>query len=314
MGDRPAPERRRAADGTWEVRVRDRWLPAEDAGTLAAWNEWQDGVERAARMLGGKPPAPELERRTGPNSTPQVRIDGKWIAESMVAVWEAYERLRSIKAVALELGMDSSSTAARLKWYEEVFGVTRPPAIDAKPARKPGPSARFDRRGEPPPQGHPFRASVTAAASDRASDPVSPTGRAPAQNVAHKITAPVSSERVADAAHNVSTERHDAEHEHQWGAWADPEHTLETCVVDGCDATRLWGPLAASSDAGAEHASDMHREPASWRNDAQADSWVVISIDATIPVAEMASWSPDRIRALFEGVATVHRALGEVGS
>lgn len=53
------------------------------------------------------------------------------------------------------------------------------------------------------------------------------------------------------------------------------------------------------------------RAPKNWRDDAQVDGVLVISVDVTVPASEMATWDPDRIRALLSGVAMVEAALGE---
>jgi len=281
MGDRPAPERRRAADGTWEVRVRDQWMPSEDPATMAAWVAWQDGITRAAHLLGGKPKeedAPEPERRKGPRGTPQVRIDGKWIAESMVQAWDAWERHRSPAAAAEELGISRDLLKGRLKRYEDVFGVERQPAIEQAPPDEHPQSARFDSGHKRKPWDQPHQG---------------PT---------------------ADGDHDVGTERQASEHEHQWGAWADLAHMVEACVVEGCEETRPWEPPAALSDAGADHASSMHPEPLGWRHDAQADALLVISFDATIPVADLVNWEDERRNQLLTAIELLQDALGRVGS
>ncbi|CAN5768099.1 hypothetical protein BH23CHL8_BH23CHL8_26200 [soil metagenome] len=234
-------------------------------------------------------------RRKAPGGRWEVLVDGAWIPEDEAMKREPTERQREVwravhehgtqAAAAESLGVSRGAVHSALKGYMDALGLVGP---------LPGLLDRSITRTVVPVQAEPPMPEVVPVQGDPWAVP------------------PV----VADGAHGVSTDGHEHPPAPRDPLAMEAARRVQAALQRSLAAEAadpVSGPALTPEPVGespADHASDMHqRSPAAWQDDAECLAFLTISIDVTIPTTEMATWSPERIRALFAGVAQVEAAL-----
>lgn len=304
MSSRKGPKGRREIwyEGGW---VPEAELTPEQLRQAMAPPAVEESTEPVRTMDPDGPTAAprRTATRKGPRGTPQVCIRGTWISQKVADTWDAWIELRDARAVAGRVGIVASDISAYLRRYEEVFGVKRPPArkADKAPATQ---SQRFESGHKPRPWEPPLASLSESSEASEALPADKPSGGpAPKHPAKRKTTRPA---HASDAVSRSAPAPEQTTGIRKQRGGDGPARARE--VLD--DALHQ---LEARIRARLDEPPEAQPAPRPWRDDAQVDGYLVVSIDATIPTAELASWEPDRIRALFAGIAAVRDAIGEAG-
>jgi len=283
MSDVAAPERRTGILGQPQVLIGGKWLDADGPGVMEAYAKAVDAANSAQATTGRASSPPRAAKPvvvpSATSAAPARRGASTGPTARQREVWEAVQEHGTQAAAARALGISQGNVQSALKGYMRVMGIEGPlPGKSPKRAPKPKPETKV-REPKPKPNG-----------SDRfdLADPQ------PADHPGRSFEFAATQKATNDIAASATKPEPAPAYSDEWMR----EHAREPEPE----------PVAKPD---AKYASDMHlvAPPPAREREQEAAAGFMAFLDINLEAAELATWEPDRLHALFAGIAAVEAAL-----